>query len=139
MATFRPSSSFRALLRELEAIVGEELCAPSWAWLNSRDTTDERCGTVFTEWSRAVAAGKADVSWGLFILEHLGVRSVDQSLRDILTGAVDDPMTAFQAYRKLSRTLTVRDGQRLRAVFHGKLPTAERELQEGAVTRRQRD
>lgn len=55
-------------------------------------------------------------------------------IRRVLIGKIQDPMRAFQAYLTFD-WLTDEEDKLLEEKFKGKLPTAEKELESGIVTR----
>lgn len=72
--------------------------------------------------------------FGIWFIYTFG-EEIDPSLRKkIFASSVKDSMTAFQVYLRC-RWLTDEEDKLLEAMFKGKLPTAETELEKGIVTR----
>ena len=77
--------------------------------------------------------GTLDQSWAAWYLSVLG-KANETKLRKVMISRIKDPMMAFSLYLKLA-WLTDEEDKLLEDKFNGKLPTAEKELVDGKVTR----
>ena len=68
------------------------------------------------------------------MLEKVG-KELDEECRKFFIDKIKDEMTACQIYIKLAPILTTAEDTLLTAKYKGKLPTAEKELRDGVVTR----
>jgi len=71
--------------------------------------------------------------WGIWFLHTFGAET-DTTLRQKLLAAIKDSMQAFSVYLTFA-WLTDEEDRLLEGKFRGKLPTAEKELENGIVTR----
>ena len=72
--------------------------------------------------------------WAVITLLGWG-ESMDQELRSVCISRIKSPMDAFNVYLDCD-FLSNEDDAQLKALFQGKLPRAEKELQDGIVTRK---
>ncbi|MHA2247394.1 MAG: hypothetical protein ACXADY_20775 [Candidatus Hodarchaeales archaeon] len=72
--------------------------------------------------------------WAVITLRGWG-ESMDQELRSVCISRIKDPMDALHIYLDCD-FLTNEDDAQLKAIFQGKLPQAEKELEDGIVTRK---
>lgn len=71
--------------------------------------------------------------WAAWDLQMFGEEE-DIEIRKVMIVKIKEPMMAFRLYCTLS-WLTGKEDVLLEAMFKGKLPTAEKELEDGIVTR----
>jgi hypothetical protein len=74
-----------------------------------------------------------DPSWGIWLLYKFG-EDIDVHIRKKLISAIRDSMQAFSVYLTFV-WLSDEEDELLEEKFKGKLPTAEKELVDGVVTR----
>ena len=72
--------------------------------------------------------------WAEWVLDKVG-KELDEKCRKFFIDKIKDEMTACQIYIKLAPILTTAEDTLLTAKYEGKLPTAEKELRDGIVTR----
>jgi len=77
---------------------------------------------------------KFEEGWAYWVLELMG-KELDVKVREIAIAKIKNEMTAFQLDLKCSNFLTTAEKATVIAKYEGKLPTAEKELRDGIVTR----
>jgi hypothetical protein len=82
---------------------------------------------------RDIAAGKLEFRWIHGCLARFG-QSLSSEVRQLMIKQIDEPMFAFCCYRQFAFWTDTED-RILESIFKGKLPTAEKELADGVVTR----
>ena len=79
----------------------------------------------------------ANEGWACWFLIKVGEK-MNKEIRKIFLDMITTEMTAFQLYIHC-KSLTDKEDELLRLKFKGKLPTAEKELREGIVSRANND
>ena len=92
---------------------------------------DKTIGDVFKEFEQDPDLPEG---WCVWCLETLG-KELDVNIRTIIIKKIKNEMTAFQLDMKCSCFLTTAEKASVIAIYEGKLPTAEKELRDGVVTR----
>lgn len=77
---------------------------------------------------------KFEEGWAYWVLELMG-KELDVKVREIAIAKIKNEMTAFKLDLKCSNFLTTAEKATVIAKYEGKLPTAEKELRDGVVTR----
>ena len=77
---------------------------------------------------------KMPEEWASWVLDKVG-KELDEDCRKFFIDKIKNEMVACQVYIKCAPILTTTEDTLLTAKFEGKLPTAEKELRDGIVTR----
>ena len=81
-----------------------------------------------------VSDSKAEEGWASWNIEKLG-KELGSDAIDGFISKIKNEMSACQVYIKCAPVLTTTQDTTLKAVYEGKLPTAEKELRDGVITR----
>lgn len=106
-----------------------EICAGAKAW------SKRFLGKTIEEMRDASCLQDKDYnpSWGVWLLISFGT-GIDIIIRKRLIIAIKDPMMALRLYLDLD-WLTDEEDRLLEGIFKGKLPTPEKKLTDGTLTR----
>lgn len=117
------------LTKEDEFIKLANLAIQYNACAESVEEKDSLSDMPISEWITT----KCNASWAMWVLKVLG-NKIAEDARIEFINKIKDPMMAFHIYLSVT-ILTENEDILLRTKFEGKLPTAEKELQDEIVTR----
>ena len=110
-------------------------CESAQDWCRDVDEKSAQCtfGQAMDEFLQDSSASSAWAAWNIIKLGD----KFDVEIRKSFLEKVEDPMMAFQLYIRLA-SLTDQEDEILKSSFEGKLPVAEKELQDEIVIRRKK-
>ena len=127
-----PFKDFIELCRKAGACSDKGEAIPVMEYANKGNgmTADGTCAEGF----KLYLDGKFPEGWAEWVLNNVG-KDMDDKCRKFFIDKIKNEMTACQVYIKCAPILTAKEDTMLKAVYKGKLPTAEKELRDGIVTR----
>lgn len=107
----------------------EKVCSKALAWAEQHSHLSFEDSMV----EHYLKEEDADVSWALFVLVKY-YSKLDDRLRELYIQKIKHPKQAFALYLLIAE-LTDKDDVLLEAIFKGKAPRVEMELEQGVVKR----
>lgn len=108
-------------------------CLDGTSWVESILNDNPNC-TMEQMLLAFLEEGTGDQAWSVWALTNY-YSEFDERIRELLIKKISDSMTAFSLYLELEE-LTDADDILLESIFKGKLPAAEKELEEKIINRK---
>lgn len=108
-------------------------CPEAVAWME-KQLAENKDMTFGDAMKNFVSDSKAAEGWASWNIEKLG-KELGSDAIDGFISKIKNEMSACQVYIKCTPVLTTAQDTTLKAVYEGKLPVAEKELRDGAITR----